>query len=143
MTTVAQGELVGNPFSRLFKVKKGEGAVALSQQRKVRVVAGLDDQTGEMVFKPAKKVSLAVSSLPHFPLSFGRIFDAAFQKPSIATALKHGASTVSVITNQGDPNYRPLKTTGFKFKSTPKEIAEERKRKLQKAQQPILYQDHP
>lgn len=143
MTTVAQAELVGNQFSRLFKVKKGEDVVILSQQRKVRVIAGLNDETGEMVFKPAKKVRLSVSSLPHFPLSSGRIFDSALQKPSLTTALKQGASTVSVDVNHGDPNYHPLKKNGFKFKSTPKEIAEERKRKQQEAQKPILYQDHP
>lgn len=143
MTTVAQGELVGNQFSRLFKAKKGEDVVILSQQRKVRVIAGLNDETGEMVFKPAKKVRLSVSSLPHFPLSTGRIFDSAFQKPSLKTALKQGGSAVSVDTNHGDSNYHPLKKNGFKFKSTPKEIAEERKRKIRDANKNNLYQDHP
>lgn len=143
MTTVAQAELVGKRFARLFRVKKGEGSVILGQQRQVRVIVGLNEETGETVFTPAKKAHFAVSSLPHFPLSTGRIFDSALQKPSLTTALKQGASTVSVDVNHGDPNYHPLKKNGFKFKSTPKEIAEERKRKQQEAQKPILYQDHP
>lgn len=41
MAIIAQGELVGNPFARLFKIKKGEGIVDSAQKRKVRVVAGL------------------------------------------------------------------------------------------------------
>jgi len=88
MAIVAQGEFVGQPFARNFQLRRGDRVLSLGQQRQVRIVAGLDENTGEMVFKPAKLVSIAVSLIPHIPLVQGTIFDRALQKPSLETVKK-------------------------------------------------------
>lgn len=149
MVIVAQGELVGNPFARNFHLRQGDRNILSGQQRQVRITAALNEEAGEMKFEAARLTPIAVSLILHIPLASGTIFDLAFQKPSLTTAKKHGASTTGVNMDAvwrsrgGDPDYHPIKSQGFGFQSTPSEIVEERRRKKQQSQNPILYQAHP
>ncbi len=54
MAVVAQGELVGDPFARNFKLHRRSENVPFPQQRQVRIAAALDEETGLMNFTPAK-----------------------------------------------------------------------------------------
>lgn len=149
MAVVAQGELVGKPFNRNFHLRRGDKDVHVRQSRRVRIVAALDEETGDMKFIPAKLALIAVSLLPHTPLVKGTIFDIALQKPSLTTARKRGASTSGVDTDDlvrqrgGDPDYRIPKTRGFAFKSTASEIARERERTKREAEKAIFYNPGP
>jgi hypothetical protein len=149
MAIIAQGELVGNQFARNFHLHFGTEVIPVGQQRWVRVVAALNEESGEMEFRPAKLVPIAVSLLPKIPLVQGTIFDSAFQKPSLRTARKKGASSAGVDTKAlslrrgGNPDYHIPKTGGFALKSTSKEIAKETKRKKREAENATFYKSHP
>ena len=59
-------------------------------------MAALNEETGGMTFVPAELAPIAVSLLVHIPLAQGRVFDRAFQRPSLDTAKKQGASSSGI-----------------------------------------------
>lgn len=137
MATIAQAELVGVPFTRNKYLTQAGALAPFAQERLVRVVLHLDDETGDTGFHPAKRVNYAVESLPHLPLH-GRIFDYALQRPTLSTALKEGASTPFVDVQathreHGGDLVSPLKTDGFKRSVTPGSIQEARTDKNNRA----------
>lgn len=133
MAHIALAELVGSPFTHNLPVKKGEQIVKVPQQRQVRVGALLNDETGDLAFRRAKDLPSGIVDAPHIPLR-GRIFDGAYEGPSLATVLKRGASTPSVdiesIERARDATEEHLsKKTGFTLASTRDEIRREGERK--------------
>lgn len=122
------------------------------QQRRVRIVAGLNETTGNSVFYTAEGAALDPSELEHFALpAVASLFDKAFmEKPTLETVRKRGASAAGVSIDEltrergGDPSYRIPKTGGFFLSSTAEEIRKERKkREAREARQTIVYQAHP
>ena len=100
---------------------------------KIRVVLFLRGRAG---------VPINPSDLPHVPLSQAEsLHDLAdVEGKSLTTVRKQGASTSGVDVSKiiksrgGNPDHRPVKTGGFFMKSTPHEVAKERRRKKQEAQ---------
>lgn len=130
---IAQGELVGNPFHRNLLLKKHCTTTRVPQTRVVRIVALLDETTRKMAFHPARMLLFAISQLHRIPLASGRLFDSAWQSPTLETARKAGASSPYVDTEGaikaqgGNSQYRIPKTGGFALSATRREIAAERK----------------
>jgi hypothetical protein len=149
MVVIAQGELVGQERNRHFKIPRGSKDFALRQPGNSRIVAALDEETGDMKFLPAQLAPIAVSLLPHIPKIQGRIFDISLQSRSLKTAQKEktrqaGVNMQTVYESRGaKPGFRLKKTGGFRFKSTVAEIAREKRQKAYRARKQIFYQDHP
>lgn len=133
MAQIAHAELVGEPFRRNTQLQRGEGLLAFGQMRLTRLVFSYDDVTGEEGFHPAKNTHYPVETLRHIPLS-ALVYDHTWARPTLATALKEGASTrfvdtdAAVIARGGSLESLP-KVDGFALKETIATLKEETERK--------------
>lgn len=131
MGMIAQGELVGSPFHRNLSLQKHGTTARVPQTRVVRIAALLDETTGKMAFHPVRMLPFAISQLHRIPLASGRLFDRAWQSPTLETARKAGASSPGVDieavikSRGGNDQYRIPKTGGFALSATRREIAAE------------------
>ena len=150
-TAIAQVEFVGKPRSRHLRLSKIGHPKEFSSRRTSRVVAHLNETTGEMGFIPAYKAcNIHPSDLPHLLMGAAEQADLTFQRPSLKTARRQKTSSAGVNMDEicrkrgGDPNYRPPKQGGFFFRSTHQELMVERGRKMAEARKRhIQYQSHP
>lgn len=133
MARIAQVEATREPFYLIHYLQRGGGVHAFGYLRMIRLVQFWDDTTGDTGFYPAKKVSYAVETLPHIPLD-GTIFDHTWDKPTLITALKRGASSRYTdpeehLKAHGATLESPLKMDGFQIRQTILAIAEARENK--------------
>lgn len=124
---IPQGEIMGRERMRHHKLMRGKTPEVHYSPRRSRVIMGIN-LYGDVVFIPLPgrewtEVDPAV--LPHLLRGTENLFD--HSKNSYATALRRKTTTSSVKTNKGDETHRPPKVSGFKFSSTLRDIAEERK----------------
>ena len=82
-------------------------------------------------------ISVDPADLPHIPLNRAReLQGATLATPELTTVRKKGASQPGYSVNEmirrqgGNPNFRPPKRGGFILKSTEREIARVRKKKM-------------
>ena len=121
--SLGQTELVGDPFRRIIPKGSTAGDAERSlvlQQRRVRIIAVLNERTGTIEFFPIDRLPphATPSDLPHIELAdAGKIYDRAEEGiPSLSTARKSGASKPFVDTAEkirarhGNPDYRVPKS---------------------------------
>jgi hypothetical protein len=102
--TVAQAELEGKTFHRRPEEQ------APTRKKKVRIIAGQDEQTAENIFQPIDKTppTIIPADLPHLPLDQTEAWDTAFdQPPSLKTVRKRGSSKPFVDTKKPISRSKP------------------------------------
>lgn len=124
---IAQGEIVGGERMRHYRLMRGGMPEVHYAPRRSRVIMGIN-LYGDIVFIPLpgrewNEVDPAV--LPHLVRGAEGFFDQT--KNSYRSALHRKTTSPSHKTNRGDEAHRLPKTAGFKFSSTARDIAEERK----------------
>ncbi|MFZ2206296.1 MAG: hypothetical protein WA061_00460 [Microgenomates group bacterium] len=126
-------ELTKEPFKRHHHLNQAGGLVAFGYMNMVRLVYFYDDETGQDGYRPAKGAPIPLDTLAHMPLK-DLIPDTPWAMPSLATALKEGASTRHVDTNaafvaRGGTLESPLKASGFAIRQSIQAMIKEQEQK--------------
>lgn len=124
-----QAEVVGPPRNTHHMLSKGGIPEVTYVSRKSRVIMGIN-RFGDVIFIPLpgnRFDAVDPALLPHLHRGAERLFDQ--RTHSYQTVLHLKTTTVFRDVRRGDGSYRPEKRTGFKFSTTRKDIARERKDK--------------
>lgn len=127
-----QAEVVGPPRNTHYMLSKGGVPEVAYVPRKSRVIMGIN-RFGDVIFIPLpgnRFDNIDPALIPHFIRGAERLFDQGIH--SYKTVLHRKTTTVSRDIGYGNSTYRPEKKTGFKFSTTRKDIARERKDKEMK-----------